>query len=65
MEIETTRRQGPLSDAEKQRCLANRLCLYCGGLGHIAMNCPHKPQRQVNQVPMTTPFQFLPRLLVT
>ena len=50
MEIETTRRRGPLSDAEKQRRRANRLCLYCGGPGHIAMNCPHKPRRQVNQV---------------
>ena len=50
MEIETTRRRGPLTDAEKQRRRANRLCLYCGGPGHIAVNCPHKPRRQVNQV---------------
>jgi hypothetical protein len=51
MEIDsTTRRRGPLSDAEKQRRWANRLCLYCGGPGHIALSCPHKPKRQVNQV---------------
>ena len=50
MEIERTRRQGPLSDAEKQRRRTNRLCLYCGGLGPIAVNCPHRPRRQVNQV---------------
>ena len=39
-----------LSLNKKQRRRANRQCLYCGGLGHIAMNCPHKPRRQVNQV---------------
>jgi uncharacterized protein len=50
MEIDTTRRRGPLSDEEKQRRRANRLCLYCGGPGHIAINCPHRPRRQVNQI---------------
>ena len=50
MEIEATRRRGPLSDEEKQRRRANRLCLYCGGPGHIAINCPNRPKRQVNQV---------------
>jgi hypothetical protein len=51
MEIDSTsRRRGPLSNAEKQRRWANRLCLYCGGPGHIAITCPHKPKRQVNQV---------------
>ena len=50
MEIESTQRRGPLSDAEKQRRRAHRLCLYCGRPGHIAVNCPHKPRRQVNQV---------------
>ena len=50
MEIETTRRPRPLSYVEKKRRRANRLCLYCGGPRHIAVNCPHKPRRQVNQV---------------
>ena len=50
MEIDTTRRRGPLSEEEKQRRRANRLCLYCGGPGHIAVNCPHRPRRQVNQI---------------
>ena len=54
MEIEATRRRGPLSDEEKQRRRANRLCLYCGGLGHIAINCPDRPKHQVNQI-LTTP----------
>jgi hypothetical protein len=39
-----------LPEAEKQRRRANRLCLYCGGPGHIAIHCPHRPKRQVNQV---------------
>ena len=50
MEIDTARRRGPLSEEEKQRRRANRLCLYCGGPGHIAVNCPHRPRRQVNQI---------------
>ena len=41
---------GPLSEEEKQRSRENRLCLYCGGLGHIAANCPNSPRRQVNQI---------------
>ena len=54
MEIKATRRRGPLSNQEKQRRRANRLCFYCGGLGHIAINCPNRPKRQVNQI-VTTP----------
>ena len=50
MEIDTTRRRGPLSEEEKQRRRANRLCLYCGGPGHIVVNCPHRPKREVNQI---------------
>ena len=50
MEIDTTHRRGPLFEEEKQRRRANRLCLYCGGPGHIAVNCPHRPKRQVNQI---------------
>ena len=50
MEIESTQRRGSLSDAEKQRRRVHCLCLYCGNLGHIAVNCPHKPRRQVYQV---------------
>ena len=50
MEIDTTRRRGPLSEEEKQRHRTNRLCLYYGGPGHIAVNCPHRPRRQVNQI---------------
>jgi hypothetical protein len=44
------RRRGPLSEEEKQRWRTNRLCLYFGGPGHIAINCPNRPRRQVNQI---------------
>ena len=61
MEIDTMRRRGPLSEEEKQRRRANRLCLYCGGPGHIAINCPHRPRRQVNQiVACTKPESIFP-----
>ena len=55
------RRRGLLSKEEKQRRRANRLCLYCGGPGHIAINCPHRPRRQVNQIiACTKPESILP-----
>ena len=50
MEIDSIRRRGPLTETEKQRCRVNRLCLYCGGLGHIAITCPHRPRHHVYQV---------------
>ena len=49
-----TRRCEPLTEEEKQRCRENRLCIYCGGLGHIAVNCPHRLRRQVNQITTST-----------
>ena len=54
MEIDTTRRRGPLLEKEKQQRQANQLCLYCDGSGHIAVNCPHRPRRQVNQIAAST-----------
>ena len=56
MEIDVTCRRGPLSEAKKQRRRANRLCLYCGGSGHIAITCPHRPKRQVNHVSTSEKF---------
>ena len=50
MEIDMTQRRGPLSEEEKQRRRANRLCLYCGGPGHIAIHCSRRPRRQVNHI---------------
>ena len=52
--LTTTHRRRPLSEEEKQRPRANRLCLYCGGPGHIAVNCPHRPRRKVNQIAAST-----------
>ena len=57
MEIDVTRCRGPLSEAEKQRRRANCLCLYCGGPGHIAITCPHRPKQQVSQVSTCEKFQ--------
>ena len=58
MEIDAAHRRGPLSEAEKQRRRANRLCLYCGGPGHIAIHCPHRPRtRQLNQVSTIEKFE--------
>ena len=34
--------RAPLSDAEKQRCRDNNLCLYCGDKGHDSYSCPRK-----------------------
>lgn len=31
-----------LTDAERQRRMTNKLCLYCGNAGHIARNCTAK-----------------------
>ncbi|KAI3637194.1 hypothetical protein MIR68_004900 [Amoeboaphelidium protococcarum] len=38
MDIDQVKR-GPLSAEERQRRLSQRLCLYCGGSGHIKANC--------------------------
>ena len=54
MEIDSKCGQRPLTEYEKERREANRLCLSCGGLGHIAINCPHRPWRQVNHVSAST-----------
>ncbi len=43
MQIETTR----LSPSERQRRLAQGLCLYCGASGHVISACPVRPPRQL------------------
>ena len=32
---------GKLKPEERQRCLDNVLCLYCGKPGHMVNDCPH------------------------
>jgi len=40
-------KRGKLTQQERQRRMANQLCLYCAKLGHIASNCP------ISQCPYT------------
>jgi hypothetical protein len=39
--------RGKLSNEERSRRLAQRLCLYCAQPGHIASNCPNNPSLAV------------------
>lgn len=48
MEIDATRvsrPRGPLTDEEKNRRRTLNLCLYCGGAGHSANDCPNKKSK--------------------
>ena len=57
MDLGTARtKRGPLTDNEKERRRAQGLCLYCGQNGHIAVNCPSKPQARLGI--HTTAFGF-------
>mgnify|MGYP006889239989 CR=1 FL=1 len=40
MESNVIHQRGSLSDEGKQRCQENRLYMYCGDLGHIAVIIP-------------------------
>ena len=33
-------KDGKLTQQERQRCFDNNLCMFCGGVSHIAANCP-------------------------
>jgi len=51
-------KQGKLMQQERQRRMANQLCLYCGKPGHIATSCPvskrpymGNPVRQLGMTP--------------
>lgn len=39
--------KGPLSDEEKTRRFLNRLCMYCGLPGHVAINCPNSKRKNL------------------
>ena len=36
-----------ITAAERARCRAQRLCMYCGGVGHFAADCPLAKARPV------------------
>ena len=44
----TSKKRGPLSQQEKDRCRANNLCMYCGGPGHMAKDCKAPPNKRPN-----------------
>ena len=44
MEIDEAHHRGPMSKIKKQQCRTNQLFLYCGGLGHVQIHCPHCPR---------------------
>ena len=39
---------------KRKRNDVEQVCPYCGGAGHIVVNCLHKPRRQLNQVILST-----------
>ena len=52
---------GKLTQQERQNCIDKNLCLFCGGAGHQANNCPVKARsakgRASTAVTEPTPFK--------
>jgi hypothetical protein len=44
MDLSAGRPRGRITEEEKQRRRDAGLCLYCAGEGHLARNCPNRPQ---------------------
>ncbi|KAI2644950.1 Transposon Ty3-I Gag-Pol polyprotein [Labeo rohita] len=51
---------GKLSSTERQRRLTRGLCLYCGGSGHMKLNCPSRPRRTWVSVLQSETEKLLP-----
>ena len=47
-------RHGPLTPAERARRAAQGLCMYCGGPGHFAAECPARPVARPARVAATS-----------
>ncbi|KAL0180404.1 hypothetical protein M9458_025846 [Cirrhinus mrigala] len=51
---------GKLSSTERQRRLTRGHCLYCGGSGHMRLNCPSRPRRTWVSVLQSETEKLLP-----
>ena len=60
MDLSAGRPRGRLTEEEKQRRRAAGLCLYCAEAGHLARNCPSRPQAPRPIVGRTVGFGEVP-----
>ena len=52
----TSRKRGPLTEAQRKYRYENGLCLYCGNHGHFVSDCPHSKKKKLNAAaPATSP----------
>ena len=63
----TSRKRGPLTEAQCKYRRENGLCLYCGNHRHFATDCPHSKKKKLNAVhtqtlPPLPPHHLLPLL---
>jgi hypothetical protein len=42
-----------ISTEERAKRLAEGRCFYCGGLGHISRECPHKRSIRMNEAQLS------------
>src|SRR6266481_9955229 len=48
-------KDGKLTPAERQRCMENNLCLFCGKTGHLAKDCSKVPSAAKARATATAP----------
>jgi len=49
-----------LSQEEYDRCQQENLCMYCGGTGHMARDCPNKRRHPLAAAATTSTFESPP-----